>query len=664
MRILANAGSAQAQLDELVAKADKLDGDAIRMRFRIDDAEGKAQLDAIKARAAELGLKDISLKVRVDGAGRAIADLQAVKAEEDRLKGGLLSRLFGGIGSGYMNGPPGTPLPFGGASLLGPAGLLIVPAIGAALVEVTGLVSGFAAAGAGAVAFGALAYPAVKKVEAAYTSLSAAQQAYSTAQAKEQLDPTKGNAAAVKTAADNLKVVNQQISALPASEQAAIKGITGLVNEFGKMSAAFAPQAFQVFAAGLRVINNLLPTLTPLATAFAGALTGLLNKLATFTASKGFADWMKQFATLVGPAVTAIGEGIGKIAIAFGKLLTTMNAKDVARSIGVAFTTIAGIISVVANVVHRLMSNWDQLSSAAATVAGDVVKAFHSMSTGIETSWHGTLQFFKSIPGQIEGFFASAGSWLVNAGRQIIGGLIDGIKSMAGDLMGVLHWIGSLIPIHKGPLEADRVMLVPHGRAIMAGLITGMQNMLPQIEAMAKKAAAAIVTRVKAEVAYARGVAAATVQGLGLTSIDLTQGTVQGGMANYLDSIRAFTADLKALMHGGLNKSLIQQLITAGPVTGDQYAQAIMSGPGGIAAANALYRQIGQAAAREAAQAAMSQYGGKVTPAGSTFNVTINVSGGVTAGLSAGDKQKLALDIIQLLRQYKRHGGGSALGIA
>src|SRR5690242_16563077 len=101
MRVLAKAGDAQEQLDEIAAKADRLDSDAIRMRFRVDDAEGKAQLDEIRARADRLGFKDVSIKVKVDGAGRAIADLMAVKHEEDKVAAGpsLLDRLGGGVGS-------------------------------------------------------------------------------------------------------------------------------------------------------------------------------------------------------------------------------------------------------------------------------------------------------------------------------------------------------------------------------------------------------------------------------------------------------------------------------------------------------------------------------------------------------------------------------------
>src|SRR5690349_11709215 len=115
MRVLADAGDAQAKLDDLDAKAKDLDGNDIKMRFRVDDAEGKAQLDAIRARADELGFKDINIKVKVDGAGRTIAELAAVRHEEEQLRGGgimnRIGNLFGGAGGGIPGAAGPLPLP-------------------------------------------------------------------------------------------------------------------------------------------------------------------------------------------------------------------------------------------------------------------------------------------------------------------------------------------------------------------------------------------------------------------------------------------------------------------------------------------------------------------------------------------------------------------------
>ena len=508
MRVLADAGDAQAKLDDLDAKAKDLDGNAIKMRFRLDDGDGKAQLDELQAKADKLGYKDVSIKVRVDGAGRAIAELDAVKHEADEASsgGGLLGKLFGG-------GPPlsgaesaGGGIPILG-SLFGPAGLAIVPAIGAALVEVTGLVSGLAAAGAGAGAFAALALPAVKSVEGAYTSLNAAQQKYNQAKATYDLVPNKSNATSLVTAAEQLVIAQRAIKKLPESEQQAISGIQKLTAEYSKMSKAFQPQAFKIFADGLSIVGHLLPTLTPFANTFATSLDGLLKQADKFTQSKGFAAFLKQFQGIEGPAIGAIGDGIGKVTGAIGKLLTTMSGKDVARTIGIAFNAVAASISIVSGIVHRLMTNWDQASSDAKIFGHAVAAAWDSIVgsakaayEGVMGAWSAMLRFLAGIPGKVKGYFADAGHWLIAAGRAVLEGFLSGIKAGWDDVAGFVGSIAGKIADLKGPLPKDLQLLVPHGAAIMSGLIAGMNSKMDELKKTAKKAAKTVTVTIAASI--------------------------------------------------------------------------------------------------------------------------------------------------------------------
>jgi len=477
MRVLAKAGDAQAKLDALAAEADKLQSDGIKMRFRVDDGRAKAQLDEIRAQADRLGLKDVSIKVRVDGKGRAVADLAAIKAEADSLSGGgggILSRI-GGLLGGAGGGIPGAlgPVPL-------PALAAAVPVIGALATELVGVAAGFAAAGAGAGAFALLAAPAVKHVETAYQALNAAQQKYQQALLKEQLSPSKANQSALTAAALNLKIAQEQLARLPASEQAAVRGIQGLASEFGKMSRAFEPQAFKVFADGLKVIGNLLPHITPFATTFAQGLDKLLQQAAKFTASKGFSDWLKQFHSLEGPAIQSIGDGIGKVANAFGKLLTTVSGKDVAHSLNILFDGVAGTINVTASAIHRFMQNFDGMKAAATTAVRAVSSAFRTMAAavagavsmvirdwlamvhGIEAGVSAAISAASKLPGRIRALFAGAGGWLVQAGQNIIMGLIHGIESMVGKVASAIGHIASVIrsflpfsPAKEGPLSGS-----------------------------------------------------------------------------------------------------------------------------------------------------------------------------------------------------------------
>lgn len=492
---------AKPDLEDLKAKLEELSHKVAQARVEVEDHGDAAKLDRMSAKLLELDRKTANPKIRVAGALRAEADIHAVEASLDNLnrkedetaaKTALLGDSFGGIAGKLTSFGDSIPLP---------AIAALIPVIGAVAVEVLGVASGFAAAGAGAVAFGALAMPAVKQVEAAYSGLNAAQQKYQKALDLQKLDPTKAHAAAVKAALDQLNLAGQAIGKLPADEQKAVDGLYKLRAEFGKLSAAFAPQAFKVFADGLKIVSNLLPAIVPFANTFANVLDSLLKQAAKFTASKGFADWLKQFHSLEGPALNSIGQGIGKVAVAIGKLLTIMSGKDVAHAINILFGSIATTINVVASGIHRFMENWDSMSRTAtrdahevassfdvirhgaAALAGAVVSTFKQMGNAI-ASWvadvahyvMAVISVFKSLPGRILGALGNLGSLLINAGRAVIEGLIHGIESGIAHLVSVVGKIAGIIAAHKGPLEADLLLLVPHGRAIMQGLMDGMRS--------------------------------------------------------------------------------------------------------------------------------------------------------------------------------------------
>ena len=839
--ILADAAKAQASLDDIVARADALDLKTVSMKFRLDDADGKEKLDEIRANADELGLKDVRIKVRVDGLARATAELTALRGEEDKVnQGGILNRLIGMAGGGGEGGGGG-----GGilSTLIGPAGLAIVPAIEGALVEVTGLVSGFAAAGAGAGAFALLAVPAIDKVKNAYSGLSAAQSAYKTAVQTEKLDPTTSNASAVKSAAAALTIAKQQFDALPKSEQSAATGVQSLVSEFGKLSTAFEPQAFTVFENLLKVANNLLPTITPFANTFATSIDGMLKNLDKFTAlpakmpstkhifgkltpsdmeqmkppPTGWQTFLASLHSIEGPALTAIGNGIGKVAGAIGNLLTKMSGKDVAHAINIAFDLIAGGINITAGAIQRLMNNWDRMSSAfrrtrhdvasaghdiahafdsarhgiassghgtasdfddvrhgAATAAHDVAHAFDNVRGGIASAFkdvghgtasafddvrhnaataghdvahafdnvrggiagalkdvgHGTasafddvrhgaataghdvahsfdnvrgafatalsiagsavssgighiVSFLEGLPGKIKGVFADAGSWLLSAGKSIIEGLIRGIGSMAGDVVGAVEHIGSSILGHISSflgISSPSKKMITIGAATIQGLIIGLQGGQSAVNAAVTaigntvagpdSTITAAITKLRgyvpkgdtglnkwltsqnsklqalasrrnvleAEIQQSEQVAQSAIQGAsimnapGIATADpsaapapVTTSQVISGMQSQVTQLKQFQQQIAELKKMGLNATSLSQIVQAGPSQGLGLAQAITSGgKQAVAQLNSLQSQI---------KASASKLGDSAGPA--MYQAGVDAAQGLAAGLKS-----------------------------
>ena len=176
---------------------------------------------------------------------------------------------------------------------------------------------------------------------------------------------------------------------------------------------------------------------------------------------------------------------------------------------------------------------------------------------------------------------------------------------------------------------------------------------------------------------FARGVsgAASAGQGFGttglLSGVDTTQTSVGQYMTDYLTSETGFTSDLKTLTKGGLNKSLIQQLVAAGPVQGDLLAQSILQqggttgAAGGISSINKLWSQIGAQSHALGSQAAMSVYGQSIAPnlksgtvTSNNISINVNVPSGSGANLALTTAQiKLIVEAVQaaLLKQAKRN---------
>lgn len=65
-----------------------------------------------------------------------------------------------------------------------------------------------------------------------------------------------------------------------------------------------------------------------------------------------------------------------------------------------------------------------------------IVQHWRQIKTGIVAIWTDTLNWLKSVPGSIEKLFASSGTWLLNAGKNLMGGLWTGIKSAASSAGG------------------------------------------------------------------------------------------------------------------------------------------------------------------------------------------------------------------------------------
>lgn len=194
----------------------------------------------------------------------------------------------------------------------------------------------------------------------------------------------------------------------------------------------------------------------------------------------------------VGSVISSVWSGIIQpilsLFMSVAQAVGTFVASVFTAVIGGAFRVMGSVISSIWNGVIK--PTWDFFRNAAGLLAdvltgnfGNIRNRFSSMGQAISNIVHGVINsamnFFRSIfenakrvaasfgqaigrmvgtvrgkigemmgvlgqiPGKVQGVFASAGTWLVNAGKNIINGLINGIKSMFGQ---VGNAIGSVMP--------------------------------------------------------------------------------------------------------------------------------------------------------------------------------------------------------------------------
>lgn len=132
-------------------------------------------------------------------------------------------------------------------------------------------------------------------------------------------------------------------------------------------------------------------------------------------------------------------------------------------------------------------------------VASSITSKFSAIGNFI-SGWAGRVKdWFASIPDRIKEAFSNAMSFLYNAGRNIIQGLINGVKDMIAPLRGALGFVGGIIggffphsPAEEGPLSGKGDPRIA-GQTIIQRLATGMEMESPALRSASAEATQNIV---------------------------------------------------------------------------------------------------------------------------------------------------------------------------
>jgi phage-related protein len=285
-------------------------------------------------------------------------------------------------------------------------------------------------------------------------------------------------------------VIEQLSAALLPVIQSLVPVIAEIIAQLAPIIAELLPQVLPVLSS---IIQQLAAALIPAIQLVGKVLQWLLPVVITI--------W-QSISTSISGAITAIK---GVIQVVLGLITGNWSQawegiKNIGRGI---WTFIQGQFGVFANAIVNIAKsawNWivQTVSSAWQSIVSYVNTGINNAKSYISNGWNAALNATRSIwltivntvstwinnainyvrqmPTSIKNVFSGAGSWLWNAGKNVIQGFINGLKSMFSSVQSSLSSLTSLLPSWKGPAPVDKVILKDAGQLVMKGFISGLES--------------------------------------------------------------------------------------------------------------------------------------------------------------------------------------------
>jgi tape measure domain-containing protein len=376
---------------------------------------------------------------------------------------------------------------------LGPA-VLIFGALGSAIAGITALVSVLispvGAVVVGIIALGAAVFGIIKYLQNAYKEGGKFKEIWDKVwdSVMKLLEPLKKQWNEVWT---QIKEGWAQLSAAFMENKQAFLDILKIIGVIAGVIAAVVVGV--LFAA----IKGVLAAIGPLFKAIASLISGIMKILGgviDFIVGVWTGDWGRAW-----DGIKKIWDGlwdaiIGTITNIIGSIWALV--KGFVTGIGDFFSWLYNLLvghSIIPDMVNAILGWFRKLVDLGKSIIsnlGAYFSAFYNIyiapfvnavRNGIEKA----VSFFTSIPGKIKNAFSSAGSWLVNAGRNIVDGLVEGVKRMSGVLKSaILNLIpGPVKSIVAKALDINSPSKVfkKYGQYVVQGFIDGIKDMTPKM---------------------------------------------------------------------------------------------------------------------------------------------------------------------------------------
>lgn len=147
-----------------------------------------------------------------------------------------------------------------------------------------------------------------------------------------------------------------------------------------------------------------------------------------------------------------------------------------------ASNTVSNMVSSVKNFFSNMKNN---ASNTVSNLVSSVVNFFSNLkgrvSSTVSNMVSTVIGKIQELPGRIQSAVSGAGSWLVNAGRRVVQGFIDGVSGMFSSVASKFSELTNLIPDWKGPADVDAKLLTGNGELIMQSLVDGFDKGIPKV---------------------------------------------------------------------------------------------------------------------------------------------------------------------------------------
>lgn len=253
--------------------------------------------------------------------------------------------------------------------------------------------------------------------------------------------------------------------------------LTPILSTIGSLLSTLIPVAGQIISVVAQVVAAIAPLIVQLASALIpiiGALLPVVQTVFSTVASiissvMGIVEGIiKTVTSVIKGDWAGAWEGIKQVFSGVWDLIVSIVTGQIAL---VKSVILAGI-----NLVKSMWSNtWNAVTNV-------VTNAWEGIKYAVSNGVSAMMNFITGMPSKILGAFANAKSWLVESGRSIIQGLIDGIMGMIGtvkDAVGnVLSAARNLLPFSpakEGPFSGKGWTLYS-GRSIVEALADGVNQ--------------------------------------------------------------------------------------------------------------------------------------------------------------------------------------------